>query len=77
MSRHRRQASQVLPPELIAGDEPPRANDQLGTGHLSKTPGHDDTSTRRTANPHSTTEQEASIGKSPAPEKKPPAGRST
>ncbi|CAK9184201.1 unnamed protein product, partial [Ilex paraguariensis] len=27
MSRHRRQASLVLPPEIITGDDPPKASD--------------------------------------------------
>ncbi|PON75773.1 hypothetical protein PanWU01x14_040330 [Parasponia andersonii] len=72
MSRHRRQASQVLPPEFIAGDEPPRGKDQLGTGHGVTPP-----PSGGTTNQQSTTQQDASVGNSPAPEKKPPSSRST
>ncbi|KAI3414645.1 ABC transporter domain-containing protein [Psidium guajava] len=32
MSRHRRQASQVLPPEIIAGDDPLRLSDFIQPG---------------------------------------------
>ncbi|EXC36417.1 hypothetical protein L484_000843 [Morus notabilis] len=78
MSRHRRQASLVLPLELIAGNEPPRAYDlgDVVTSDASATSSTNTSVTESsTANPPKA-HQEVSTANSPAPEKKPPAGRS-
>lgn len=80
MSRHRRQASQVLPPEILTGNE---SLGDLGkaTGGL---PGQTHTSTGATAvvdnerstNPTTTQRQDqSSASHFPTTAKKPPAGK--
>lgn len=82
MSRHRRQASQVLPPEFLSGNEPPRAFDlsdvvvstdaTVSTAAATTTTGvaADKSST---ANPQ---KADVSGANSPAEAKKPPLARS-
>ncbi|GMY16023.1 ABC transporter domain-containing protein [Fagus crenata] len=75
MSRHRRQASQVLPPELIAGNEPVRLSDisqataSVPAGHGAA--GASSTVTEQSKDSHSAN-QEASVTHCPATAKKPP-----
>ncbi|GMN43677.1 hypothetical protein TIFTF001_012877 [Ficus carica] len=81
MSRHRRQASQVLPPEFLSGNEPPRAFDlsdvvvssdsTVSTAAATTTGVAADKSS--TANPQ---KADASGANSPAQAKKPPPARS-
>ncbi|KAF3452302.1 hypothetical protein FNV43_RR02735 [Rhamnella rubrinervis] len=76
MSRHRRQASQVLPPELIVGDEPPKTYDLV----LDSSSGvHGGSTTPRTNVAETTSNPPAAHQEaSPALVKKPPAaGRPT
>ncbi|KAI4305925.1 hypothetical protein L6164_029251 [Bauhinia variegata] len=75
MSRHRRQASQVLPPEIISGEDlskPFDVSQVIAAGTTS-----DDTPATK-VNPHapSSKEKGTHLGDSPATAKKPPAGKS-
>jgi hypothetical protein len=80
MSRHRRQASLVLPPELIAGNEPakPSGMGQTTAGVLA---GHGATGAaasvstdQRSTDPH-TANQQDSVTHCQDTAKKPPAGK--
>lgn len=78
MSRHRRQASLVLPPELISGEEIARPSDmgQAAAGHVLT--GHGATGASATVGTESSVDhhkakQEESVTHCPATVKKPPA----
>ncbi|GLT54892.1 hypothetical protein SLA2020_280510 [Shorea laevis] len=64
MSRHRRQASLVLPPELIAGNEPAKLSD-VGQATAGVIAGHGATgagasvSTERSTDPHTANQQDS------------------
>ncbi|KAJ9699157.1 hypothetical protein PVL29_007982 [Vitis rotundifolia] len=79
MSRHRRQASQVLPPELVYGaDDPPAATTLSHAG--AGVSGQATTGATRTHNNSTdppTTAQPAPATHFPAPGSKPPAGRAS
>ncbi|KAB1221734.1 hypothetical protein CJ030_MR2G019961 [Morella rubra] len=79
MSRHRRQASLVLPPDLISGDEPVRPAD-MGQATVGVVLGHGATGTCPTVRTGRNTDsqtanQEGSVSHCPATAKKPPIGK--
>ena len=75
MSRHRRQASQVLPPELIVGnDEALKPSDHMGQATAAGHGGASSTVTGKSKDSHTATHQDASVSTHcPAIPKKPPA----
>ncbi|KAI4308182.1 hypothetical protein L6164_031283 [Bauhinia variegata] len=78
MSRHRRQASQVLPPEIIAGEDLSKPFDvnQVIAGTASG--GTSATISIDSKDPHATSKEKEAhhLIHSPATSKKPPAGKS-
>ncbi|PSR90136.1 Ribonuclease [Actinidia chinensis var. chinensis] len=76
MSRHRRQASQVLPPEIISGDKPLGTTNSNPQGDAGVSGDGTGSGTSVTTD-KSTVKQDASLPPPPAAGKKPPAGRPT
>ncbi|KAM1149619.1 hypothetical protein ACFX15_029618 [Malus domestica] len=70
-SRHRRQASQVLPPELIAGELHDLGHDTISTSVSAAA----STTAESSKNPPTKTHEQESSTHSPAPKKKPPIPR--
>lgn len=80
MSRHRRQASLVLPPELIAGNEPAKPSDvgqatagALAGGHGASTGAGASVSTQRSTDPLTANQEQYSSTHCQDTPKKPPA----
>ncbi|KAE8037244.1 hypothetical protein FH972_009851 [Carpinus fangiana] len=79
MSRHRRQASLVLPPELIAGDEPAKPPDVGQASTAGALAGHGATgagasvSTERSTDPLTAKQEQYSGNHCQNTPKKPPA----
>ncbi|GMH13034.1 hypothetical protein Nepgr_014875 [Nepenthes gracilis] len=81
MSRHRRRASQVLPPDILTGDEPPTAFDpnpsalnfpgQTAIGQAASVSEKDSESSKIRNH------QDAPVTHCTTPGKKPPSGKAT